>query len=127
MRAVQPLSIRRFSGGSSSNIGFAIEVDSSNAAYVAGSTTSSDFPHTPGAFQGTLRGSENAFVTKLNASGSALIYSTFLGGNNLTSLPVLRLMRRGMHMSAETLHRRIFQLLRLRSRPPMVVETPTRS
>src|SRR5207244_122992 len=52
----------------------------SGNAYVTGSTTSSNFP-TANAFQGT-RGSlgADAFVTKLNASGSGLVYSTYLGG-----------------------------------------------
>ena len=50
-------------------------------AYVTGITQSTDFPTTPGAFDTTFNGSEDAFVTKLNASGSALAYSTFLGGD----------------------------------------------
>ena len=52
-------------------------------AYVTGNTFSSDFPTTAGAFQ-TLparRGNGDAFVSKLNAAGSALIYSTYLGGS----------------------------------------------
>jgi hypothetical protein len=51
---------------------------------VTGGTTSSDFPTTPGAFDTTfnLSGDRDTFVTKLNASGSALDYSTFLGGDN---------------------------------------------
>lgn len=43
--------------------------------------TQADFPTTPGAFQ-TDQGSEDAFVTKVNPNGSALIYSTYLGGSN---------------------------------------------
>ena len=58
-----------------------LAVDSSGNAYVTGETQSSDFPTTSGAFQTTLAGSANAFVTKLNATGTALVYSTFLGGN----------------------------------------------
>jgi hypothetical protein len=68
-------------GGSNYNAGFGIAVDSSGNAYVAGTTSSSDFP-TAEPFQATLHGSSNAFVTKLNASGSDLIYSTYLGGSN---------------------------------------------
>jgi len=59
-----------------------ITVDSDGHAYVAGTTTSTDFPTTPGAFQTTLRGPSDAFVTKLNHDGSGLIYSTYLGGDS---------------------------------------------
>ncbi len=63
-----------------------IAVDSSGNAYIAGSTYSNDFPTTSGSFQtqppGTLQYSDrsSAFVTKLNSTGSSLIYSTYLGG-----------------------------------------------
>lgn len=60
-----------------------IAVDDSGNAYVAAGTTSNDFPTTPGAFDPTYNGEEDAFVTKLNASGSGLIYSTFVGGRFL--------------------------------------------
>src|SRR5439155_85918 len=49
-------------------------------AYVTGDTSSPDFPTTPGAFDTTLGGTADAFVTKLHADGSALVYSTYLGG-----------------------------------------------
>jgi hypothetical protein len=71
-------------GGTSTDQGSAIAVDSSNNAYVAGSTLSTDFP-TVNAFQGTCGGCtsgyRDAFVAKLDAAGSALVYSTFLGGS----------------------------------------------
>ncbi len=50
---------------------------------MTGRTTSGDFPTTPGAFDTTFNGVQDAFVTKLNASGSALAYSTFLGGTEI--------------------------------------------
>ena len=57
-------------------------VDASGNATVAGYTGSSDFPTTPGALDTTFNGGiHDAFVTRLNASGSALIYSTYLGGS----------------------------------------------
>ena len=60
-----------------------IAVDSSGNAYVVGGTSAADFPTTTGAFQTTNNAASNGgncFVTKLNAAGSNLVYSTFLGG-----------------------------------------------
>ncbi len=58
-----------------------IALDSSNNAYVTGRTNSGNFP-TASAFQATLRGGVDAFVTKINATGTAFSYSTYLGGAN---------------------------------------------
>ncbi len=69
-------------GGSNDDAGSAIAVDSSNNAYVTGSTTSADFPTTAGAFQTTIAGGGDAFVTKLDNSGATLLYSTYLGGSS---------------------------------------------
>jgi Beta-propeller repeat len=63
-------------------LGIAVRGEKKNNAYVTGSTRSANFPTTPGALDTTLDGDIDAFVTKLNASGSALIYSTFLGGTS---------------------------------------------
>src|SRR5262245_12443173 len=60
----------------------AITVDAAGNAYVTGSTNSADFPTTAGAYHITNAGFADAFVTKLNATGSALIYSTYLGGSD---------------------------------------------
>jgi hypothetical protein len=82
-------------GGSSDDTGLGIAVDGSGNAYVTGETThtntsvaTGDFPivPNPGAFQtsygnGTAAAGSNAFVTKLNAAGSGLVYSTYLGGS----------------------------------------------
>jgi Bacterial Ig-like domain (group 3)/Beta-propeller repeat/Transmembrane protein 131-like N-terminal len=68
-------------GGSSYNFGEGIAVDSAGSAYLTGGTDSTDFPITPGAFQTTPRGGTNGFVTKFNPTGSALVYSTYLGGS----------------------------------------------
>jgi hypothetical protein len=69
-------------GGSISDAANSIAADSSGAAYVGGSTSSSDFP-TVQPLQATNKATEyeTAFVAKLNPSGSALVYSTYLGGS----------------------------------------------
>jgi hypothetical protein len=67
-------------GGSVSEQANAIAVDPSGDAYVTGSTCSSDFP-TVTAVQGSLKGTCDGFVAELNAPGSGLVYSTFLGGS----------------------------------------------
>ena len=69
-------------GGNGSDQGNAIAVDSSGNAYVTGDTSSSNFPTTPDAIDRSLGGVQNAFVAKLNAGGSALADSTYLGGTN---------------------------------------------
>ncbi|MBZ5609136.1 MAG: SBBP repeat-containing protein [Acidobacteriia bacterium] len=70
-----------FLGGSNADEANAITVDSSGAAYVAGTTSSTDFPVTASAAQGSLKGIYNAFVSKLSANGSTLSYSTLIGGS----------------------------------------------
>ena len=67
-------------GGSGSNSGSGLAVDASGNVYLAGQTTSTNFP-TVGPYQSALKGSSDAFVTKINAAGSALVYSTYLGGS----------------------------------------------
>jgi hypothetical protein len=70
-------------GGSEFDVANAIAVDTAGEAYVAGSTASTDFPTTPGAPQTYYAGGDDAFVAKLNAAGSGLVYSTYLGGSEL--------------------------------------------
>jgi uncharacterized repeat protein (TIGR01451 family) len=70
-------------GGSGDDEGWDIAVDASSNVYVTGFTKSPDFPVTTGVYQGTYGGNSDAFITKLNASGSAPpVYSTFLGGSD---------------------------------------------
>lgn len=69
------------SGGETA-LGIALASDSSGDVFVVGTTSSQDFPTTPNPLQGYVAGSTNsAFVTKMNSSGSALVYSTYLGGS----------------------------------------------
>ena len=75
-----------FLGGSGGGINdpedaFGVTVDSRGNAYVAGWTPSADFPTTPGAYSTTLRGAKDAFITKLSADGSGIIWSTLLDGS----------------------------------------------
>ncbi|MFI5252340.1 MAG: SBBP repeat-containing protein [Bacteroidota bacterium] len=62
--------------------GNAIAIDVSGNAYITGITTSSNYPTTSGAYQTTFLSGMDAFVTKLNSTGSALVYSTYLGGSS---------------------------------------------
>jgi hypothetical protein len=64
-------------GGGGADSASGIAVDSAGSAYVTGQTASKNFPITSGAFQTTCCG---AFVARLNPTGSALVYSTYLGG-----------------------------------------------
>jgi len=69
-----------FLGGSGDESGRSIAVDSEGAVYVAGYTSSVNFP-TKNPIQGSKAGGYDTFVTKINASGTALVYSTYLGGS----------------------------------------------
>src|SRR5262249_32741163 len=72
-------------GGAGDDYGLGITLDSSGNIYVAGTTSSNDFPirnpyqalHVPGGTSGS-----DVFVTKINPSGSAILYSTYLGGDD---------------------------------------------
>jgi photosystem II stability/assembly factor-like uncharacterized protein len=68
-------------GGNGNDFANSIAVDSSGNAVVVGETSSSTFP-TVNAHQSALSGANDGFVTKFNATGDALLYSTFLGGSS---------------------------------------------
>ena len=69
-------------GGTGGEIGFGIAVDSSGNVYVAGATgTNTSFP-TANAIQCARAGGADVTMTKFNPAGSALIYSTYLGGTD---------------------------------------------
>jgi hypothetical protein len=70
-------------GGSASSFSEGLAVDGAGDAYVTGFTYDTDFPVTSGAFHSTNKASysmTNGFLTKFNPTGSALVYSTYLGG-----------------------------------------------
>ncbi len=73
------LTYSSYLGGSSSEFGNGIAVDSSGAAYVTGATSSTNF-NIRNPLQNANGGNSDAFVTKINPSGSATVYSTYLGG-----------------------------------------------
>jgi len=67
-------------GGSGREKGLSICVDESGQAFITGLTASGDFPTTSGAYNTTLQGDGDVFVTKLNSTGNGLVYSTLVGG-----------------------------------------------
>ncbi len=68
-------------GGGSVDRAFAIDVDAAGNPVVGGNTLSTDFPVSAGSLTATLVGGQQAFVTKLSSDGSALLWSTWLGGD----------------------------------------------
>jgi uncharacterized protein (TIGR03437 family) len=76
--------------GSNSEVPGAVLVDAAGNAYVAGYTTSPDFPVTSGVIQPQLAGVQDAFLTKLDSSGN-ILFSTFLGGSGSDSANALQI------------------------------------
>jgi hypothetical protein len=73
------LTYSTYLGGSAYDLGYSMAIDVSGNAYMAGYTTSSDFPMV-NPYDGSLGGRADAFVAKLSPSGNSLTYSTYLGG-----------------------------------------------
>lgn len=76
------LAYSTYLGGSGQDIGLGIAVNAHGVAFVTGLTTSPDFPTEPNGSKFGPGGSVDAFVSKLNAEGTQLVYSTYLGGSN---------------------------------------------
>jgi uncharacterized protein (TIGR03437 family) len=74
-----PLIFSTYEGGSGLDYAYGVAVDSIGNTYVVGGAGSANFPVSSG-FQNTLKGAEDVFVTKINPSGTAKLYSTYLGG-----------------------------------------------
>lgn len=72
-----------------------VHLDSNENIVVAGTTYSSDFPVTPGAFQAKLKGYQSAFVTKLSSDGKSAIFSTHFGGSKTDPCNAMVLDREG--------------------------------
>jgi hypothetical protein len=67
-------------GGGSGDVGKAVTLDGTGAAVVSGQTSSNDYPTTPGAWDTTAGGSADGFVTRVDAAGASLLFSSFVGG-----------------------------------------------
>jgi len=80
LSGVASLIYSTYLGGANDDLGNSIAVATSNHSYVTGTTRSNDFP-TQNPFQAANSGLNDAFVTKFNVAGSALVYSTYLGGS----------------------------------------------
>ncbi len=77
------LTYASYLGGTGGDQGVSIAVDQNDgSAWVTGTTTSTDFPVTPDAFQNSNFGSSDIFMTKVSPDGSSLVYSTYAGGSN---------------------------------------------
>ncbi len=81
---IDPLIFSTFLGGDQLIQYGGFSMDSSGNVVCAGYTNAADFPTTTGAYQTTLSGSLNAVIAKLTSDGSALLFGTYLGGNNQT-------------------------------------------
>ena len=79
------LSYSTYLGGNDFDYCYGIDVDGSGRAYITGITESDDFPTTSGAFDTSLGGSEDSFITRLDSSGTGLDYSTYFGGSSSDS------------------------------------------
>ncbi len=75
--------------GSEGMIFSSAAVDQAGNIYVGGVSNSADYPTTPNSFQPENNGSDDVVITKLNPSGSAIIYSTYIGGNLIDSADAL--------------------------------------
>jgi hypothetical protein len=77
---IDPLVYSTFLGGSGSDYALDIALDSDGNAYVTGYTDSSDFSTLPGTYDAGAREYQDIFVSKIDASGDSLLYSSFIGG-----------------------------------------------
>jgi uncharacterized protein (TIGR03437 family) len=76
-------------GGSYFDDAVSVAIDTAGNPYIAGTTGSTDFPITSGAFQSTLNSFQNVFLMKFNPDGDQLLYSTYLGGSGSDNVSAL--------------------------------------
>ncbi len=75
------LSYSTFLGGNDLEIAYNLAIDNDNNTYICGSTSSTNFPSF-NEYDNTLNGSSDAFITKLNSTGTGIVFSTYLGGTS---------------------------------------------
>ena len=83
-----------FLGGSGGDVAYAVGVDSAGNAYVGGETNSTNFPNVT-AEQGSSGGNGDGFISKLNPTGTQLLYSTYIGGSGADSVTALAVDSKG--------------------------------
>ncbi|MGB9763683.1 MAG: SBBP repeat-containing protein, partial [Minisyncoccia bacterium] len=83
---IDPLLASTYLGGGSDDRAYALAIDSSDNVYVAGSTYSSNFPTTQGAYDRSFNGGEDIFISKLDSNFTRLLASTYLGGTGNDTL-----------------------------------------
>jgi fibronectin type 3 domain-containing protein len=92
-----------FIGGNSNEVGYDISLDSSGNAYLTGYTESTDFPTKNGYENDYFGGDADVFIVKLNPTGSAIVFSTYLGGNDEdVSYDILIDQQRNVYILGET-------------------------
>ncbi len=85
------LTYATYLGGNSEDALHAVAVDAAGAIYAAGSSMSIDLPAAPGVFDTTHNGGTDAFVAKLDPSGTAVVYATYLGGSSFDEASAIRI------------------------------------
>jgi hypothetical protein len=98
------LQFATFLGGLESDNGYALAVDLDGHVYVAGDTQSPAFPTTAGSYDQTYNGNQDAFLVKLDPSGTNLSFSTFLGGSSLEFIRKIALNLQGETWLCGTTH-----------------------
>jgi hypothetical protein len=110
LTSVLQLVYSTFLGGSLTNLANDVKVDPSGNIYVIGSTTSTDFPITDGAYSGILSGIQNAFLCEINTSLTTAAYSTYLGGEGTDTGNTLALASNGLVYFGVTTNSKMFPL-----------------
>jgi len=78
--SLSALTFSTYLGGSADDAAYGLKLDANNNIYVTGGTASTDFPTTPGVLHPTFQGgAADGFITAINSTGTAVLYSTYIG------------------------------------------------